>query len=471
MDARPLDSLTLEDTVSMTDRHPASFRDPAGYVFRHDGMLHRRIESLGAEDYRALMETGLYEELTGEGLLIPHTEVEAPDNAGDAHKVIRPELVPFISHPYEWSFGQLKAAALLTLDIQGRALARGVTLKDASAYNVQFLAGRPVFIDTLSFVSHEDGAPWAAYGQFCRHFLAPLALMAHRDARCGAWLARHLDGLPLDLVSPLLPRRTWLSPGLLTHLHLHARSVRRYQDRAPRPGRVSRQALIGVMATLKSAVSGLKLKRDSSHWTNYYDQTNYSDPAFAAKETVVREVLDRTSPAVVWDLGANTGVFSRLAAASGAFVVATDSDPLVVDRIWCDIVEVGETRILPLVDDLTNSSPDLGWNLAERASLVARGPADLVMALALVHHLAIGNNVPLDRIAGVLGRLGRRVLVEFVPKSDSQVRRLLATRRDIFPDYTEEGFGAAFAVDFELEGRWPVAGSERTLFLYVRRPD
>lgn len=455
----------------MDRRHPGSFRDPAGFVFTRDGVLLRQVNRAGRADYEALVGTGLADELHEAGLLIPHQECDVPPAApAAAWRVLRPEPVPFVSYPYEWCFGQLRDAALLTLDVQRRALARGVVLKDASAYNVQFLAGRPVLIDTLSFAPYREGEPWAAYGQFCRHFLAPLALMARRDARLGALSSRFLDGVPLDLAASLLPRRAWLSPGLATHLLLHARSVRRWQGRAPsRKGTISRRALDGFLASLRGTVAGLKLGGDRSHWTAYYQEHNYDAGAFAAKEQAVAETVAAVVPHTVWDLGANTGAFSRVAAAGGARVVATDLDPLVIERLWADVKAAGETAILPLVNDLANPSPDLGWRGAERASLAARGPADLVLALALVHHLAIGNNVPLPMVAACLADLGRRALVEFVPKSDSQVRRLLATRPDIFPDYHEDGFRAAFAERFEVEERRPLAGSERVLYRLRRR--
>lgn len=455
----------------MTQRHPGSFRDPAGFVFSRGGELLRQVNAAGREDYEALMSTGLADELHAAGLLVPHAEVDVPPAEPDiAWRVLRPEPVPFVTYPYEWCFGQLRDAALLTLDVQRRALARGVVLKDASAFNVQFVAGRPLLIDTLSFASYREGEPWAAYGQFCRHFLAPLALMARRDARLGVLTARFLDGVPLDLAASLLPRRAWLSPGLATHLLLHARSVRRWQDRAPaRKGTISRRALDGFLASLQGTVRGLKLRVDRSHWTSYYREHNYGDAAFAAKERAVRDAVAAVAPRMVWDLGANTGAFSRAAAQAGALVVATDVDPLVVERLWADVAAAGETRVLPLVNDLANPSPALGWAGAERASFAARGPADLVLALALVHHLAIGNNVPLPRVADVMADLGRALLVEWVPKTDGQVRRLLATRLDIFPDYTEEGFRAAFAARFAEEERRELPGSERVLYRLRRR--
>ena len=451
------------------ERLGGSFRDPAGFVYRRDGVLYRQVEPAGAADYDRLVASGLYDRLVAERLLVPHEEVGDEHAASPgAHRVLRPREVPFVSHPYEWSFGQLKDAALLTLEVQRLALLHGMSLKDASAYNVQFDGGRPILIDTLSFERLEEGAPWVAYRQFCQHFLAPLALMAHRDVRLGQLARVHLDGVPLDLAARLLPLRARLRPSLLLHLVLHARSQKAAEGRAaPVRGRLSRLALEGLVDDLQGAVRALRWAPEGTAWGDYYGATNYSDAAFDAKKAAVRDLVALVAPSRVFDLGANTGVFSRLAAEAGADVVAFDIDPAAVEKAWLAAAEA--PRVLPLLLDLANPSPALGWAGEERASLEQRGPADLVLALALVHHLAIGNNVPLPRVAAWLARLGHHLVVEFVPKEDSQVRRMLATRKDVFADYTQDGFEAAFAEHFDVVRTLPLEGTARVLYLMEAR--
>jgi hypothetical protein len=450
-----------------------SFRDPSGFVFVKDGEVFRQVNRAGREHYDALMTSGLYDALVRDRLLVPHSESDLSlARTPDAYKVLRPAVVPFISYPYEWCFSQLKDAALATLTIQKRAFERGLSLRDASAFNIQFVDGRPLLIDTLSFERCREGEPWGAYGQFCRHFLAPLALMAYRDARLGRLLSSHLDGIPLDLASRMLPWRTRLRFSLLIHIHLHARSRRRHarDERLETRGRkVSRLGFQGIVDSLESAVKRLRYRPAGTDWADYYDDTNYTPAALAAKERLVGAFLDRLRPKVVWDLGANTGRFSRLAAARGALTVAADSDVAAVERAYLDVKSRGETRVLPLVIDLASPTPAVGWENAERASFLSRGPADAALALALVHHLAVANNVPLDAVARFFARVARALVVEFVPKSDSQVKRLLATREDIFPDYTREGFERAFAGVFVIEDSAPVPGAERTLYLMRRR--
>jgi SAM-dependent methyltransferase len=388
-----------------------------------------------------------------------------------AHAVIRPEAVRFVSYPYEWSFGQLRDAALLTLAVQQVCAAAGFTLRDASAYNVQFHRGRPILIDTLSIERAAPGAPWAAYGQFCEHFLAPLALMAHRDVRCGLLLRDFIDGIPLDLAAGLLPRRTWLDFGLGSHLHAHARARTRYAGKADsgrraRPMRPLQQA--ALIDSLRRTVTKLRWEPTGTEWADYADNTSYAEAAAQSKDELVERYLTAAGGSVVWDLGANTGRFSAIAAGLGREVVAWDIDPAATERHYRSVARDGRANVLPLLLDLGNPSPGLGWAHEERRSLVDRADADTVLALALVHHLAISRNVPFALIRDFLARLAPNLIIEFVPKHDAMVQRLLATREDVFPDYTLEAFRAAFSEHFELLDETPVEGTERTL-LRMRR--
>lgn len=451
---------------------PSSFRDPSGFVFLRDGAVHRQVDGSYAEHYDHLMGSGLYQALVDAGLLVPHVELSAEPTDG-AHRVLRPRQVPFISYPYEWCFGQLRDAALTTLRIGELALDHGMSLRDASAYNIQFLDGRPVLIDTLSFETWQEGAPWVAYRQFCQHFLAPLALMSLVDIRLGQLLRIHLDGVPLDLAARLLPASTHLRPGLQLHVHSHAKSQARHAaDPAAGTGtgRFSERAYRGLLDSLRSIVEKLRWEPGGTEWADYAEAgDSYSEAALGLKEKLVADFLDEVTPSTVFDLGANTGSFSRLASERGAVTVAFDSDPSAVEAGYRRVSADGDTRLLPLLCDLVNPSPGIGWQHAERDSLTDRGPADCVLALALLHHLAISNNVPLRRVADLCRALGEWLIVEFVPKSDAKVATLLATREDIFSDYTVEGFEAAFTEAFTLERREAIEGSERTLYLLRAR--
>ncbi|HET6821786.1 MAG TPA: hypothetical protein VFH34_04005 [Anaerolineales bacterium] len=449
----------------------ASFRDPSGFLFTRDGVLYRQVNRRYEQEYARLMESDLYDRLVKAGLLIPHVEVDkAPAESDLSHKVLQPERVPFISYPYEWSFSQLKDAALATLSIQRRALKVGMSLKDASAYNIQFVRGKATLIDTLSFETYKEGQPWVAYRQFCQHFLAPLALMALRDIRLNQLLRVYIDGVPLDLASGLLPSKTRVNFGLLTHIHLHAGAQKRYSgmEVKSRAATMSKQAMTGLIDSLDSTVRKLEWKPGGTEWGNYYDITNYSDSAFEHKKQLVQEWSAKVKPSLVWDLGANRGVFSRVAGEHGAFVVSSDIDPTAVEQNYRQMKAEKTENLLPLLLDLTNPSPSIGWANQERDSFGGRGPADILLALALIHHLAISNNVPLLQVADFFAKLGTWLVIEFVPKTDSQVQKLLVSREDIFPDYTREGFETAFQRRFRVVEAVNVRESERALYLMER---
>ncbi len=453
-------------------RVPGSFRDPSGFLFCRDGLVYRQINPVYAELYEQLIDSGLHQALVDAQLLVPHRQVQIePAEPASAYKVIQPEQIPFISYPYEWSFSQLKDAALTTLEIQKRALEYEMSLKDCSAYNVQFSKGRPVFIDTLSFDAYREGEPWVAYRQFCQHFLAPLALMSSTDVRLNQLFRVYIDGVPLDLASALLPARSRLSFALLSHIHLHARSQQTFAEKSIEPSRsrMSRLSFRGLLDNLERAVRKLTWEPQGTEWVDYTEDTNYSTDALQHKREMLSAFLDRTDPQTVWDLGANTGAFSRVASGKGILTVSADVDPACVEVNYLRCVREGETHILPLVLDLTNPSPGVGWENEERTSLIERGPADTVLALALIHHLAISNNLPLPRVAAFFSKICRWLVIEFVPKRDSQVERLLLTREDIFPGYTQQGFEDAFGRFFSVRDRAGIEASERTLYLMERR--
>lgn len=449
---------------------PASFRDPSNFVWTDSGSVYRHIGESYREHYDLLLSSGLYDDLVSTIRLVPHTEVtDVASPRPRAYRVLKPEVVPFISYPYEWSFSQLKDAALLTLDIQKRAMEHGMSLRDASAYNVQFREGRPLFIDTSSFEILREGRPWIAYRQFCQHFLAPLALMAHRDVRFGALSRLHIDGVPLDLASKSLPARTRYSVGLVSHIHAQARLERRHQDRGARGAetvRLSTQRLKSLVWSLERTVRGLDWDPSGSYWSNYYrDADHYSEQSLEHKKQLVATFVEKAGGQTVWDLGGNVGVFSREAAARGRDVVCIDLDPSCVEMNYRRVKEDGERHILPLLCDLRNPTPGVGWANRERSSLLERAPADVVMALALLHHLAIGNSVPLRMIAEFLAGLGKSLIIEFPPKTDQMVEVLLRGRDDIFLDYDVRAFESAFESHFVIDERETVRGTDRVMYL------
>lgn len=450
----------------------SSFRDPSGFVFFKDETLYRQVNKAYKENYDHLMSSGLYEWLISSGSMVAHEEVDLDLAISDsAYKVIKPDQIGFISYPYEWCFSQLKDAALKTLAIQKKAFEFGMTLKDSSAYNIQFTNCKPVFIDTLSFEKYTEGQLWMAYKQFCQHFLAPLALMSYTDIRLGGLMAVYIDGVPLDLASKLLPLRSYLKFAMFSHIHLHARTQQKYSDKQvdAKSRKISSFNFRALIDSLESAIKKLKWAPAGTEWGDYYDATNYSNEAMDEKGKLVFDFLDRVKPATTWDLGANTGVFSRLASRAGSQTVSFDIDPAAVEKNYRHGVANDKDPVLPLVLNLTNPSSGIGWNNNERMSILDRAPTDAVLALAIIHHLAISNNLPLEKIASFLSSICHYLIIEFVPKEDSQVKRLLATREDIFPNYTYAGFEEAFKQSFEIQDSVKIADSHRTLYLMQRK--
>jgi hypothetical protein len=448
-------------------QHPGSFRDPNGSVFFYEGQLYRRINISFKEDYEALAATGLYERLLREKLLLPHQEVHLfPNDDPTLFKIIRPEFLPFISYPYEWCFSQLKDAALATINIQRIALEYGCILRDASAYNIQFKDGRPILIDTLSFTKYVEGQAWIGYRQFCQHFLAPLALMSQTDVRLNQLTKVFLDGLPLDLTQKLLPGKTFLHFFLLLHIHLHAWVQKKYFRKfSEKRVEIHKSRLYALIDSLVSSVNHLEWKPKGTEWSEYDRDMNYQDRSFEHKKVLVSEMIQQIQPNIIWDLGANIGIFSRIAAARNVPVISLDADPGAIEKNYLWGKANGEKYTLPLIVDLFNPSPAIGWWNAERASLVERGPADLVMALALIHHLAISNNLPLSKIAEFFSAICRRwLIIEYVPKNDSWAQWLLRSRTDIFSDYTQDHFERTFAPFFKIRFCKNIEGSERSIY-------
>lgn len=451
----------------MRSKEESSFRDPDGFIFFEDEEIYRQVNKSYKEDYEHLMDSGLYEELVDKGLMVEHKEVEREES----YKTLKPKQIDFISYPYEWSFSQLKDAALLTLRIQEIAAEHGMTLKDASAYNIQFQNGKAVFIDTLSFEKKDSGL-WNGYRQFCKHFLAPLALMAYTDERLSSMMQADVDGIPVDLASKMLPKRTKLRLGLLIHIHLHARFQNRHAATEESEEReISDLMAESIIKNLKTTVKKLKWNPEDTEWSDYYERThNYTEEGFKHKEELVEEYTSKTNPEKIWDFGANTGHFSRIAADTAeTLTVSFDIDPAAVEQNYRKLKDENRENILPLTQDLTNPSPGIGWRNTERKKITDRGSPDLGIALALVHHLAISNNLPLQKIVEFFADNCEKLIIEFVPKEDSNAQRLLASREDIFDEYRIENFEEEFKQHYKILEKDKIKDSDRTLYLMERK--
>ncbi|GAB3379646.1 class I SAM-dependent methyltransferase [Micromonospora halotolerans] len=457
---------------------PGSFRDPGNRVFHRAGEVLRGLDERSARDWRALAASDFFRDLLanrqvcGTEELFP-TPVDVPWAA-----VLRHERIPFVSHPYEWSYGMLRDAALLHLEVLRAALTAGFTTKDGSAYNVQWRGARPVFIDVGSFEAARDGEPWAGYRQFCQTLLYPLLVQAHLGLDFQPFLRARIDGIEPDQMRRLFGgARRWRA-GVLTHVHLHGAMQDRNAEASTstvraqlRSAGYSRELALATVRGLTKLVRRLDHRPGETHWSDYQRTCAYSMPDRQAKEQFVDRAVAATGPGRVLDLGANDGRYARIAARHADHVVAVEQDPAVVDALYRALREEGEGRILPLVMDLADPSPGGGWRGVERAAFTDRARADVVLALALVHHLAIGRNVPLPEVLDQLAALtvtGGSLVVEFVHPDDPMARRLLANKPDgLFPDYRREVFESLLAARGRVVGRTELPSGTRTLYQVV----
>ncbi|MBK7557109.1 MAG: class I SAM-dependent methyltransferase [Chitinophagaceae bacterium] len=449
--------------------HPASYRDTEGFIFKHDGNMYRYIHPNYEVHYAQLMNSGLYEELFKKNMLVAHREIY---ETGSFHfsegTVLFPEQIPFISFPYEWSFDMWKDAALLTLHIAQAALQKGMMLKDATPFNIQFFKSRPIFIDTLSFENYVAGKPWIAYRQFCECFLAPLLLMHYCHPGTHKLFTVYPNGIPMDVLANLLPNRSKWNMNTMLHVHLQVKFAGKPNQKPGSENNFSKQKLEILLKGLESFVQKLSLKKIKTTWDDYYTGTILGDDYLIAKTALVKTFISDLKYGHVIDLGANDGHFSSLFA-PGIQVIATDADPNCINDLYLRSRQDGRANILPLVIDFTSPSPAIGWNNAERESITSRLKADLVLALALVHHLAIAKNVPLHLIAAWLQPMGEHLIIEFVPKTDEKVKLLLQNRKDIFDKYDLENFKTIFANTYQVVKEEKVGNTDRVLFLMKRK--
>lgn len=460
---------------------PGSFRDRDSRVFLVEGEVWRGLSARALEEWRALEASGLARRWIDSGRLVASELVErgpadAPRDAAGRPWAgfLRHARVEAISYPYEWSFGMLRAAALHTLELLADALPEGWILKDATPYNVQFQGARPVFVDAGSFERLPEGAAWVGYRQFCEQFLYPLLLTAHWGVDARPWLRGRLEGIPAGELRALCSWRDLWRPGVFAHVALPAALQKRFADAREDARQTVKQAgfrreLIEInVRKLRALVERLEWRAASSTWSDYAENTTYDAAERARKAEFVRRAAAAHAGGVVWDLGANTGEYSRVAAEHARLVVSLDADHLAVERNFRALAQEGRTDILPLVGDVTDPAPGLGWRGRERRRLEERSRPDLVLALALVHHVAIGAHVPLPEVGAWLCGLGGDVVVEFVSKDDPQTRRLLRHKDDRYDDYSLPALESALAPTHDVVAREVLQGGLRTL-LHARK--
>lgn len=464
-------------------RNPASFRDPSGYVFEFEGQILRAIDAECLDTLRALHASGLLQRLIDDGLLVATTIIDDAallerlhaDHPGAAG-FLRHERIHPISYPYEWSPAMLAQAGVCTLDLQMRLLEHGFSLKDATAYNLQFVNGRPVFLDVASIERPARLDVWIALGQFGRMFTNPLLLNRYKGHDLRSCFLANLDGSDVSQVRRAFGRLELLNPRLLLDVTLpywlERRANRTTNDHPRQLSAAGDDRPIAQLMNLRRLRTKLlKLARPAKrtgHWVDYIHTCSYSQTADDAKAQAIEQFLRARRPATVLDVGCNTGRYSMLAAQAGARVVAIDSDPDCVDSLYARVREQRDA-ILPLCVNLANPSPAIGFRNQERTRFLDRISAECVLALAVIHHLHVSANLPIANIRDLLADLAEPYLVlEFVPTDDVMFRKLMQFRVDLYRDFTLENCLRSFGERFEILQQTPVADSPRTL-LFMRK--
>lgn len=462
---------------------PGSFRDPAGQVVVAGARVFRTLSPSGWQGFEKLLSSGVLDGAVRSAKLWPANLVDVdavpPSIAalvnGDVGRIVEHPALPFVSYPYEWPFALMKRAALLHIDLHLDLLEQGFSLVDGSAYNVQFTGTRPVFIDTLSIVPYANGDPWLGYQQFCTQFLNPLLVTSYLGIGYHAWFRGALEGIPVQDAARILPWRSWPSWGVLSHVMLHAsllsrvsrqkhRDVNRSGTRGP-----SRLGMVGLLRGLRRIIRRLGPKgHTGTRWSDYETNNSYGDPEADTKRRFVAEFVEQAQPAMLWDFGCNTGAFSELSLKNGAKrAIGFDFDLGALERA-VSRADAGKLDLLPLHLDATNPSPRQGWRQMERAGLVERTNAQGLLALAFLHHLVIGKNIPLAEAVEWLVGFAPAGVIEFVPKSDPMVQGMLSHRADIFEDYDIDSFRGILGARARIVREQQVSPGGRTLFLYER---
>ncbi|MBI1803909.1 MAG: class I SAM-dependent methyltransferase [Ignavibacteriae bacterium] len=454
---------------------PGSFRDRNGRIYYYEGAIYRGLSLQALENYSILAASQFYKNTLEAGTLIETRQVgqgETPETlqAEGWAAVLKHARVPFISYPYEWSFGMLKDAALLQLDLLNRALNEDLTMKDATSYNIQWFGSKPVFIDIPSFEKFIPGTPWVGYRQFCELFLYPLMLQAYKDVEFHQLLRGRLDGITPEECKNLMSFRDKFRPGVFMDVVLQAKLQKKYSQTTNnvranlRATGFRKEMITSNIARLTKIIRRFEWKRSQSVWSDYATNTSYTDADTKRKEEFVRSVVAKKHRNLVWDLGCNTGAYSRIAAKNSEYVVATDFDHLAIERLYHELKKEGNATILPLVMNLADASPNLGWRGLERKALTERAKPDLVLCLALIHHIVISANVPLKEFIDWMASLGGDLVIEFVTKDDPMTKILLANKDDQYDDYSLDFLEQCLADRFHVRRREQLASGTRIMY-------
>jgi len=453
-----------------------SFRDRDGRIYRLGDRVLRGISQSALEDFQKLQTARFYTRFLDKGQLV-ESRVLNPEEvpfSGDIRQewaaFLEHSRIPVISYPYEWTFGMLRDAALLQLELVEASIIEDMTLKDASPYNIQFVSGKPVFIDILSFETLQPGAPWSGYRQFCEMYLFPLMLQAYKGVHFQPMMRSAIDGVGLQTAGRLFGFRDRFRPGVLTHVWLQAKLDTRFGSTSQnvrselKSAGFNKELILANVRKMKKLVKKLSWRGEGSEWGSYEEFHNYSESDHQLKEAFIGECVEASKASLVWDIGCNTGQFSKIAARTAGNVIAMDLDHFAVERLYRETRQDGTDHILTLVQNIADPSPDWGWRNSERTDLQSRARPDLVLCLALIHHIVISANIPLGEFVGWLADTSDQVIIEYVSRSDDKVEALLRNKEDKYSDYSRQNLESNLQQHYAIVRQLPLESGNRFLY-------
>ena len=455
---------------------PSSFRDNLGNVFYFKDRVIRTINAKGKKNLEFIIDNNILDESINQNFLISTKIINKNELTNFFSKfdyIVESEFIPYISYPYEWSFEQLKCAAIHHLDFQIFLFSKSAVLRDASAYNIQFIGSKPVFIDLLSIKEYQEGEHWSGYKQFCENFLNPLLLGSLKGIQHNAWFRGKLEGISTVELNKLLSISDKLSLKVLTHVYLHSKlntknivNSKKTSEKYKKINKLSKISYISIIKELREWISKLSFKEEITIWQNYSKENTYDKSEYSQKKLIVSEYIKRKNPHTVIDLGCNDGDYSNLCLEFGARnVLGFDFDHNVVSRAF-QKAKKNKKNFLPLVLDASNPSPNQGWFQNERKGFLERFKSDVLIALAFEHHLIIGKNIPLEQFIDWLLKISSNGLVEFVAKSDETIQKMLEFREDIFLDYSENEFESCLKAKSKIVNKNNITKSGRIIYEY-----
>ena len=463
--------------VNKIEIDQGSFRDPAGRIFYYNEKVLRLLNKEGEKRYNFLKKKNLLDNCISNKFLIQSNEVDSNNFNLDSlknKKIIEHRKINYISYPYEWCFDQLKDAAIHHLNFHIFLLNNNATLIDGSAFNIQFEGYKPIFIDLLSIKEYQEGEYWKSHKQFCENFLNPLLLKSKKKIDFNNWFKGNLEGITTKDLNSILSFKDKFSFNIFTQVYLlNLLDQKAIKNKKINLDQISKKkfpkkSFLSMLSNMKNFIISLKIKKSRTLWDDYSKNNTYKKKEEDIKKKIVKEFANRHKFKILADLGCNDGVYSKICLGNGCeYVVGFDYDLNAINNAYKTSKDE-KLNFLPLYFDASNPSSNLGWYQNERRGYMERLNFSGMLSLAFEHHLAIAKNIPLDQVLKWLINIAPRGLIEFVPKNDETIKKMLMLKGDIFNDYNEENFRSLILKNANIVSETIISDSGRKIFEYQK---